>query len=462
MNAAVHLGKDHEEHPRTAKNKNFDEINLRSTWRENSSLIKNMNKCNIQDLLVCNTMNEDVLCCMKMLFSNRQQKFTFSQKLFFVLEAGLLNTHNLYSFGWTELNCLHNFLIIVNSTELIWNQFCSSARFSQDTPRKPKASWKKNKFSFTDSKIESSACRCTTTLTRATKNVVGAIAQVLPHMPQGFPMGSGHYSDLDSEEKWYATLVQKPDISLNKVAKRMMLAFGESGHLFAESSASVREASKAKEVEEHRCTTTRAWWPWATFIQFCCVWPCFVCDSLFLILLVAFCSWWFWKFVLYPVCRSFKEIRRLWWKVPRLRHWEPSTKGPSCIRDPRIWLKKDGKNERSLPYLTSWLIWLQWKWAIRRCWMMKMTTKIMWRMCQNQPNLDSKGRRCRKEAKNELILLRKTQKIRLWNRERFTLQAEGTPEGSNAEIMAILANLSKSMQKVLRTVDCSKEKWKGT
>ena len=34
-------------------------------------------------------------------------------------------------------------------------------------------------------------------------------------------------------------------------------------------------------------------------------------------------------------------------------------KGPSCIRDPRIWLTKDGKNERSLPYLTSWLIWLQ-------------------------------------------------------------------------------------------------------
>ena len=33
-----------------------------------------------------------------------------------------------------------------------------------------------------------------------------------------------------------------------------------------------------------------------------------------------------------------------------------------------------------------------------------------------------------------------------------------TPEGSSAEIMAILANLSKSMQKVLRKVDCSKEK----
>ena len=87
-----------------------------------------------------------------MLFSNRQQKFTFSHKLFFVLEAELLNTHNLYSFGWTELKCLHNFLTIVNSTELIWNQFCSSARFSQDTPRRPKSSWKKNKFTFTDSK----------------------------------------------------------------------------------------------------------------------------------------------------------------------------------------------------------------------------------------------------------------------------------------------------------------------
>ena len=34
-------------------------------------------------------------------------------------------------------------------------------------------------------------------------------------------------------------------------------------------------------------------------------------------------------------------------------------KGPSCVRDPRIWLTKDGENERSLPYLTSWLIWQQ-------------------------------------------------------------------------------------------------------
>ena len=74
-------------------------------------------------------------------------------------------------------------------------------------------------------------------------DVVGAIPQVLPHVSHGFPMGSGHSSDLDLK-KWYATLVQKPNISLNKVAKRMMLAFGESGHLFAESSASVREHTK--------------------------------------------------------------------------------------------------------------------------------------------------------------------------------------------------------------------------
>ena len=35
-----------------------------------------------------------------------------------------------------------------------------------------------------------------------------------------------------------------------------------------------------------------------------------------------------------------------------------------------------------------------------------------------------------------------------------------TPEESSAEIMAILANLSKSMQKVLRTVDCARGEMK--
>ena len=199
-------------------------------------------------------------------------------------------------------------------------------------------------------------------------DVVGAIPQVLPHMPQGFPMGSGHSSDLDLKKNGMLHSFKNQTFRWTKSLNEWCLHLEKADiFFFSETSASVREH-------------TKPWrsWTWnidapprgpddrgpisSNFVAFSPVLCGLSARSwvlLFLILLVAFCSWWFRKFVLYPVCRSFKEIRRLWWKVPRSRHWEPSTKGPSCFRDTRIWLTKDGKIQRSLTYLTSWLIWVQ-------------------------------------------------------------------------------------------------------
>ena len=79
--------------------------------------------------------NREVLCCMKMLLSYRQQKSTSSQIRDFVSEAELQNIHNLYSRGRTESNYSHKLLRIVNWTTLMEIRSCSSGRFSEGTSR---------------------------------------------------------------------------------------------------------------------------------------------------------------------------------------------------------------------------------------------------------------------------------------------------------------------------------------
>ena len=46
-----------------------------------------------------------------------------------------------------------------------------------------------------------------------------------------FPKGRWSFLGPGSEEAWHATLAHKPDVWWNRVAERMMLTFGESGHL---------------------------------------------------------------------------------------------------------------------------------------------------------------------------------------------------------------------------------------
>ena len=148
----------------------------------------------------------EVFCCRICFQSYRQQKCTSSQIRYFVSEAVLLNAHNLYSLGRTELIVLDNRLSIVSWTISMENPSCSRRRFYQGTPRwcysnKSETWWRKVTFSRRDSRIEPSSCRCTTTLTGGRKghgeNCLQNSFSVLLHTSQGFPKDIGHSSGLD-------------------------------------------------------------------------------------------------------------------------------------------------------------------------------------------------------------------------------------------------------------------------
>ena len=109
--------------------------------------------------------------------------------------------------------------------------------------------WRKI-FGLTNSKIESSSCRCTTTSIgdqEETKKFVHRILQMLLHTPQNVLKDIWSFSGPGPVEKWYGTLAHKPNGSWNDVADLMMVNVRESGHpLFRGSSAFFRGGLKSK------------------------------------------------------------------------------------------------------------------------------------------------------------------------------------------------------------------------